>query len=64
MYISVQGSLVNEAMNCYIFSSLVKNEEEMERPSRVAETCPLERKDYPYNYILGQYRYMRSKKRV
>jgi hypothetical protein len=41
----------------------VKNEGEMERPSRVSENWPPEKDDYPYNYIPGQYAYMRTKKR-
>jgi hypothetical protein len=32
-------------------------------PSRVAENWPLEKEDYPYNYISGQYAYMGSKRR-
>jgi hypothetical protein len=43
--------------------SSVKNEGERERPSRVAGNWPLEKEDYPYNYIPGQYAYMRSKRR-
>jgi hypothetical protein len=43
--------------------SSVKNEGERERPSRVARNWPPEKEDYPYNYIPGQYAYMRSKRR-
>jgi hypothetical protein len=43
--------------------SSVKNEGEMERPSRVSENWPPEKDDYPYNYVPGQYAYLRIKKR-
>jgi hypothetical protein len=62
---------VIEAIEAYIGKSKrarygessVKNEGEMERPSRVARNWPPEKKDYPYDYIPGQYAYMRSKRR-
>jgi hypothetical protein len=62
---------VIEAIEAYIGKSKrarygessVKNEGERERPSRVARNWPPEKKDYPYNYIPGQYAYMRSKRR-
>jgi hypothetical protein len=43
--------------------SSVKNEGEMERPSRVSRNWPPEKDDYPYNYIPGQYTYMGTKRR-
>jgi hypothetical protein len=43
--------------------SSVKNEGEMERPYRVSGNWPPEKDDYPYNYILGQYAYMGTKRR-
>jgi hypothetical protein len=43
--------------------SSVKNEGEMERPSRVPGNWPPEKDDYTYNYIPGQYAYMGTKRR-
>jgi hypothetical protein len=42
--------------------SFVQNEGEMERRSKVSRNWPLEKDDYPYNYIPGQYAYMRTKR--
>jgi hypothetical protein len=41
--------------------SSVKDKGEMERPSKVYGNWPPEKDDYPYNYIPGQYAYMRIK---
>jgi hypothetical protein len=43
--------------------SYVKNKGEMERPSRVSENWPLEKDDYPYNYIPCQYACIGTKRR-
>jgi hypothetical protein len=43
--------------------SSIKNEGEMERPSRVSGNWPPEKNNYPYNYIPGQYAYMGTKRR-
>jgi hypothetical protein len=43
--------------------SSVKNEGEIERPSRVSKNWPFEKDDYPYNYIPGQYAYMGTKEK-
>jgi hypothetical protein len=42
----------------------IKSEGESEKPHRVAGKWPPEREEYLYNYILGQYKFMRSKEGV